>query len=195
MHLRHDPKVHWSKQMFSDKYCLNLVDWPFLSSQEELAANVEQKEMSTRNGNTKWIPFYQGHPTINVKTIGKRGRGRYIIWDGHLPVDKGPPALVIGMFCKYCFSTSFYMSAKIPPGGLPLWRWRGCKAPGKTPYFQRYCHPMTPYFCWLSLLSPKDPTYFGEIGLLNRSHPKTPLFFAFGSHRKLLFVSISSTNW
>ena len=50
-------------------------------------------------------------------------------------------------------------------GALPLWRWRGCKAP-KTTYFQRCCHPMTPYFCWLFLLSPKDPTFFGEMWAL-----------------------------
>ena len=80
-------------------------------------------------------------------------------------------------------------------GGLPLWRWRGCKAP-KTPYFQCCCHPMTPYFCWLSLLSPnKDlATLFGEMWALRSLSPKGLLFFAFG-HRKLLFVSISSTNW
>ena len=54
----------------------------------------------------------------------------------------------------------------VPGGGaLPLWRWRGCKAP-KTPYFQRCCHPMTPYFCWLSLLSSKDLKFFGEMWAL-----------------------------
>ena len=31
---------------------------------------------------------------------------------------------------------------------------------------------MTPYFCWLSLLSPKDPT----CELFDRSHPKTSIF-------------------
>ena len=37
------------------------------------------------------------------------------------------------------------------------------------------------------------PTFFGDMctGLFNRYH----LFFAFGCHRKLLFVLISSTNW
>ena len=59
-------------------------------------------------------------------------------------------------------------------GVLPLWRWHGYMAP-KTPYFQRCCHPMTPYFCWLSLLSPKDPTFFVKCGLFHCSHPKTPL--------------------
>ena len=73
-------------------------------------------------------------------------------------------------------------------------RWWGCKAP-KTPYFQRCCHRMTPYFCLLSLLSPKDLTFFGEMWALWSVSPKDPLFFAFGCHKKLLFVSISSTNW
>ena len=83
-------------------------------------------------------------------------------------------------------------------GALPLWRWRGCKAP-KTPYFQRCCHPMTPYFCWLSLLSPKC-----EMWALRSLSPKDPLCFAFGYHRALLFFfllfffffffSISKTN-
>ena len=68
-------------------------------------------------------------------------------------------------------------------GDLPLWRWHGCKA------------PMTPYFCQLSLLSPEDPTFFGEMWTLQSLSPKDPLFFAFGCRRKLLFVSISSTNW
>ena len=56
--------------------------------------------------------------------------------------------------------------------------------------------PNDPIFCWLSLLSPvpKDPTFFGEMWALRSLSPKDPLFFAFGCHRKLLFVSISSTN-
>ena len=58
----------------------------------------------------------------------------------------------------------------------------------RPPFFQ--CCP------WLSLLSPKDPTFLVKCGLFaDRSHPKTTYFFACGCHRKLLFVSISSTNW
>ena len=79
-------------------------------------------------------------------------------------------------------------------GALPLWRWRRCKAP-KIPYFQCWCYPMTPYFCWLSLMSLKDPTFFlVKYGLFDRSHPKTPYFlhsaatgsyFLFQFHRQI----------
>ena len=80
------------------------------------------------------------------------------------------------------YYTPFSVSRKNINGGmlggvaLPLWRWRGCKAP-KTPYFQRCCHPMTPYFCWLSLLSLKDPHFMVKCGLFYRSHPRPPFFF------------------
>ena len=66
------------------------------------------------------------------------------------------------------YPAPLFLSCMLRGGGggqLPLWRWRGCKAP-KTPYFQRCCHPVTPYFCWLSLLSPKDPTIFCEMWVL-----------------------------
>ena len=71
-------------------------------------------------------------------------------------------------------------------GALPLWRWRGCKAP-KTHYFQRCCHPITTYFCWLSLLSPKDPTFFGEmhLHLLFLHTPVTGSYFLFQFHRQI----------
>ena len=89
-------------------------------------------------------------------------------------------------------------SEALPPpphaGVLSLWRWCRCKAP-KAPYFQCCCLPLTPYFCWLSLLLLKDLTFFGEMWALRSLSPKDPLFFAFDCHRKLLFVSISSTNW
>ena len=58
---------------------------------------------------------------------------------------------------------------------LHLLRWWGCKAP-KTLYFQCCCHPLTPYFCWLSLLSPKDPPFFGEMWALQSLLLKDPLF-------------------
>ena len=35
---------------------------------------------------------------------------------------------------------------------------------------------MTPYFCWLSLPSPKDPTFWWNVDPLITSHPKTPYF-------------------
>ena len=79
-------------------------------------------------------------------------------------------------------------------GALPLWRWCRCKAP-KTALFSVLLSPNDPYFCWLSLLSPKDPTFFGEMWALRSLSPKDPLFLAFGCHKKLLFVLISSTNW
>ena len=58
----------------------------------------------------------------------------------------------------------------------PLWRWIGDKAP-KIPYFQRCCHPITPYFCWLSLLSPKDPTLiWWNVGSLIALTQRPPIF-------------------
>ena len=91
---------------------------------------------------------------------------------------------------------SFDIPYKTPGGGggLPLWRWCRCKAP-KTPYFQCYCHPMTPYFCWLSLLSSKDPTFFGEMWALRSFSPKDPLFFCIRLPQEATFCSITSTNW
>ena len=59
----------------------------------------------------------------------------------------------------------FSVSRKNIHGGMFRGGGFRCKAP-KTSYFQRCCHPMTPYFCWLSLLSLKDPTIFGEMWAL-----------------------------
>ena len=39
------------------------------------------------------------------------------------------------------------------------------------------------------------PHISGEMWALRSVSPKDPLFFAFGCHRKLLFVSISLTSW
>ena len=44
-------------------------------------------------------------------------------------------------------------------GGTPIMEVTRMKG-SKDPCFQRCCHPMTPCFCWSSLLSPKDPTFF-----------------------------------
>ena len=66
---------------------------------------------------------------------------------------------------------------------LPLWRWRGCKAP-KTPIFSAAkwlhifadclcCHPKTHFFC--------------EMWVFRSLSPKDPLFLAFGCHIYFLF--------
>ena len=71
------------------------------------------------------------------------------------------------------------ISFTLHPGegaGFPLWRWRRCKAP-KTSYFQCCCYPMIPYLCWLSLLSPKDPTLFWwNVGPLITLTQRPPTF-------------------
>ena len=60
---------------------------------------------------------------------------------------------------------------------------------------------MIPFFFFFFFVAdclcchPKIPHFLVKYGLFNCSHPKTPYFFAFGCHRKLLFVSISSTNF
>ena len=81
----------------------------------------------------------------------------------------------------------------IPQGALPLWKWRGCKAP-KTPYFQCCCHPMSPYICWLSLLSPKDPTFLVNVDSSITLTQRLPYFlhstatgsyFLFQFHRQI----------
>ena len=68
------------------------------------------------------------------------------------------------------------------------------EAAPKPPYFQCWSHPMTPYFADCLCCHPKTPHCFCKMWALRSLSPKDPLFFAFSCHRKLLFVSVSSTN-
>ena len=100
----------------------------------------------------KWLSLYRNMPAIDTPLF--------------LDMVLSPKNFVLGV-------PYMLMNSALHPGALPLWRWRGYKDL-KTPYFQRCCHPMTRYFCWLSLLSPKDPTFFCEMWALRSLSPKTP---------------------
>ena len=102
------------------------------------------------------------------------------------------------LFLRLTFSLgSLESPQRCVRGALPLWRWRGCKAPCKSrpPIFSAAVTQWPFIFADCLCCHPKTPHFLCEMWALRSLSPKDPLFFAFGCHRKLLFVSISSTNW
>ena len=60
-------------------------------------------------------------------------------------------------------------------GALPLWKWRGCRAP-KTPIFSAAVTQWPHIFADCLCSHSKTPHFLVKCGFFNRSHPKTPYF-------------------